>query len=76
MSKAYITVSSGMRGWYSVMVDDEGVIVTGLDSYATSEGAEEEAKLWAASEKMRFEPVNKTRSTPAAVASNGPIEAK
>ena len=57
LNDLYITVSSGMRGYYAVKRDanseEEGPIATGI-TCATFEGAVEEAKRWAKADGIRY----------------------
>lgn len=52
----YITITSGMRGWFAVMIDDNDgfpePVQTGIGSYKTSEGAMREAREWAEAEGL------------------------
>lgn len=57
----YITIASGMRGYFAVLMfwDDEDsgfwdVWQTGIGSYKTAEGAEGEARDWAQAEGLEF----------------------
>jgi hypothetical protein len=43
-------VTSGMRGFFAVMYDDEGPIQSGIGSYDNSTAAALEAMQWAQSE--------------------------
>lgn len=45
-----IGVTQGMRGWFAVLYDEEGPINSGIGSYATPQGAHEEALEWAQAE--------------------------
>lgn len=47
-----IGVSSGMRGWYSVLYDQEGPIHTGICSFETKEEAIQDAQCWAQAEEL------------------------
>lgn len=38
-----VGVTKGMRGWFAVLYDHDGPIQTGIGSYKTREGAEQEA---------------------------------
>lgn len=49
-----ITVTSGLRGYFAVMYDQDGAIQTGLGSYATSEEAAVEARQWAEAEELEY----------------------
>lgn len=65
--RPYVTVTSGMRGHYAVLMwfndeDDHGnkiegfwePLQTGDGSYRTTEGAEREARDWAQAEGLEF----------------------
>jgi hypothetical protein len=43
-----VDVTQGLRGWFAVVVDDEGPIRTGIGSYRTREQAIQEARDMAA----------------------------
>lgn len=56
-----ISVTSGMRGYFAVMLADyedmnwgTDVVMSGIGSYKTREGATEEAKEWAKSEEVSY----------------------
>jgi|HubBroStandDraft_6_1064221.scaffolds.fasta_scaffold1750716_1 hypothetical protein len=58
-NKAYVTSTHGMRGWFAVLVwfAPEGFWEpwqSGIGSYDTQEGAEEEAREWAEAEGIEF----------------------
>jgi len=50
--KDYVTVTSGLRGYFAVLVDGETSepIQTGIGSYRTAEAAVPEARSWAEAE--------------------------
>jgi hypothetical protein len=50
-----IVVTSGLRGYFAAMVDDDGPIMSGIGSYATAAGAAIEARMWAEAEELPFE---------------------
>lgn len=56
----YLDVTSGMRGYFAVLIDDSDgfpePVQSGIGSYETREGAEIEAKDWAMSEELTFGP--------------------
>lgn len=59
--KTHITVTSGMSGWFAVMLHwntDHGGFwepwTTGIGRYATKEEAIIEAKDWAEAKEMKF----------------------
>jgi len=51
-------VTSGMRGYFAVLLSKRGADIdveqSGIGSYATREGAEQEARDWAASEEIPY----------------------
>jgi hypothetical protein len=62
-TSSYITVTSGMSGWFAVHMgwnSEHGGFwepwVTGSGRYPDRAGAEEEAKDWAAFEGVEFKP--------------------
>lgn len=60
--RPYVTVTSGMRGWFAVLMtwnenDGDGFYEpeqTGVGSYASSELASREAKSWAEDEGVEY----------------------
>lgn len=55
----YVTISHGMRGYFAVLMHwhIDGFwepLQSGVGSFKTSEGAVEEAKIWAESEEVRY----------------------
>jgi hypothetical protein len=54
----YVTVTSGMRGYFAVLVDDSDgfpePVQSGIGSYHTATEAEPEARDWALSEGIPF----------------------
>jgi hypothetical protein len=50
MNGKRITVVQGTRGWYALLVDDDGPIRSGLRSYRMYPRAVQEAREWAAEE--------------------------
>lgn len=61
--RRYITVTSGIRGYFAVLIgvfysDQSGTyqdpIETGIGSYKTREGAVQEGKMWAKDEGLEF----------------------
>jgi hypothetical protein len=50
----YITVTSGIRGYFAVMIDNGEPHSTGIGSYETPEIAATEARSWAEAEGLRF----------------------
>lgn len=51
---ARIIITSGLRGFFAALVDDDGPIQSGHGSYATAEAAEAEALEWALAEDVPF----------------------
>jgi hypothetical protein len=55
----YITTTSGMRGWFAVMIDDSDgfpePVTSGIGSYKTQAEAEVEARQWAKAEELPFQ---------------------
>lgn len=47
-----IGVTNGLRGYFAVMYDSEGPIMTGIGSYKSSEEAWAEAITWAKAENI------------------------
>lgn len=54
MSNAYVTITSGLRGYFAVLVVDDEPWETGLGSYKTAEDAVPEAKSWAEAEEIPY----------------------
>ncbi|WP_316207472.1 hypothetical protein [Bradyrhizobium sp. SZCCHNR3118] len=56
--KLYVTVTSGMRGFFAVLIDESAgfpePVQTGMGSYQTAAGAAIEAKDWARAEGLEF----------------------
>ncbi len=52
---AYVTVTSGLRGYFAVLVEDGEPVQTGFSSYETYEEAAEDAESWAMAEGIRAE---------------------
>jgi hypothetical protein len=55
-----------MRGYFAILCNEEGPIQTGIGSYPTPEGAQQEAQEWALSEDLTFKKpslVNETSKT-------------
>ena len=54
----YVTTTSGMRGWFAVLIDDSDgfpePVNTGIGSYDDREGAVVEAKTWAEAEGIPY----------------------
>lgn len=50
---AYITVTSGLRGYFAVLVEDGEPVQTGFSSFETYEEAAEDAESWALAEDVR-----------------------
>lgn len=54
----YVDITSGLRGYFAVLVDDSDgfpeALQTGIGSYKTREEAESEARVWAMSEEIPF----------------------
>jgi len=54
----WITTTFGMRGYFAVMMTDRDgfpePVLTGIGSYKTIDGAQEEAKSWAEAEEMEL----------------------
>jgi hypothetical protein len=46
MSKRWLGVTHGMKGWFAVLYDDAGPIDSG-DGYPTIKMAKQDAKAWA-----------------------------
>lgn len=54
--KLKISVTSGLRGYFAVMWDEDGPIRSGIGSYDTAEEAAVEAREWALAEELEYEP--------------------
>lgn len=56
----YITITSGMRGFFAVMVDESDgfpePVQSGIGSHITRESAEIEARQWARAEELEYRP--------------------
>lgn len=56
--KFWISVTSGMSGWFAVMlVEEDGFVEpqqTGIGRYKTKTEAEKEARQWAEAEELEF----------------------
>jgi hypothetical protein len=56
--KLYVTVTSGMRGFFAVLIDEtDGYpepVQSGPGSYESPEGAAVEAREWARAEGLRY----------------------
>lgn len=52
-----VGVSSGMRGYYACLFDDDGPVQSGIGSYRCSEGAHQEATDWAEAEGLPLVPL-------------------
>lgn len=52
----YVTVTSGMRGYFAMLVEGGCPVQSGIGSYTTRDEAADEAREWAASENIRFVP--------------------
>lgn len=54
----YVTTTSGMRGFFAVLIDEsEGFpepVQSGIGSYKTVEGAQAEARDWALAEGIEY----------------------
>jgi hypothetical protein len=60
----FITVTHGLRGYFAVLMDDQGPIDSGLGSFLTPEAAGEEAQAWAAAEGLPYHGPRATVAVP------------
>ncbi len=62
-SAPFITVTSGIRGWFAVLIGRDGIPdVVGISSFETAEGAASEGREWARAEGLQFrEPAHADR---------------
>jgi hypothetical protein len=55
MTRPHVTVIHGLRGYFAVLIDSDGMpSLTGIGSYRTPEAAASEARAWAASEGLQY----------------------
>jgi hypothetical protein len=57
----YVTVTSGLRGYFAVLIENEMPVQSGIGSYPTAGEAEEEAVEWARAEGLSFRSNTKRR---------------
>ena len=50
-----VGVTSGLRGYYTVLYDNDGPIQSGVGSYTSYDDAAIEAREWAAAEGIEFD---------------------